>query len=143
MAWYWGTGTICTFIHDNICKIYMIICDTLKDSSKFSPPQMSNPLSYVPSFSKNDLSILNNPPAIVGLHTGSAEFLCFLRSRSGTACQLNCITWYRKNYCTININHLNTAWKNKVIQVIFIKLRKPGATSKQKVKNIHMKATLP
>lgn len=45
----------------------------LNESSKFSPPHMSKPESYVPSRSKNFRSIENRPPAIVGLYTGSAE----------------------------------------------------------------------
>lgn len=64
--------------------------NTLNDSSRFSPPQISKPLSYVPNFSKKALSMLNNPPAIVGLYTGSAEFLCLCFSLSGIACQVNC-----------------------------------------------------
>lgn len=38
----------------------------LKDNSKFSPPQISKPESYVPRRSKNLRSIENRPPAIVG-----------------------------------------------------------------------------
>lgn len=48
---------------------------TLNDNSRFSPPHMSKPLSYVPRRSKNFLSMANSPPAIVGDHTGSAELL--------------------------------------------------------------------
>lgn len=39
---------------------------TLKDNSRFSPPQILYPGSYRPSSSKYSLSIANNPPAIVG-----------------------------------------------------------------------------
>lgn len=61
----------------------------LKESSRFSPPQISNPLSYVPRRSKKARSIEKRPPAMVGDHTGSAGFLCLFFSLSGTACQLN------------------------------------------------------
>uniref|UniRef100_A0A182QIN5 Uncharacterized protein n=1 Tax=Anopheles farauti TaxID=69004 RepID=A0A182QIN5_9DIPT len=44
----------------------------LNESSRFSPPQMSKPESYVPSRSKKARSIANRPPAIVGDQTGSA-----------------------------------------------------------------------
>lgn len=98
----WEQGTISSVpphIHD------------LKDSSKFSPPQISKPESYKPSFSKNALSIANRPPAIVGECNASAGswndqnvgwclysyWKCISKptlwrffSRSGTACQLNC-----------------------------------------------------
>lgn len=63
---------------------------TLNDNSRFSPPHMSKPLSYVPRRSKNFLSMANSPPAMVGDHTGSAELLWRFFSRSGTTCQLNC-----------------------------------------------------
>lgn len=36
------------------------------------------------------LFMLKSPPAIVGLHTGSAVFECRFFSCCGTACQLNC-----------------------------------------------------
>lgn len=39
---------------------------TRNDISRFSPPQMSMPLSYCPSSLKYSLSIANKPPAIVG-----------------------------------------------------------------------------
>lgn len=39
---------------------------TLKDSSKFSPPQISKPGSYKPNLTKNSLLIENSPPAMVG-----------------------------------------------------------------------------
>lgn len=61
----------------------------LNESSRFSPPQMSKPLSYVPRRSKKARSIEKRPPAMVGDQTGSAGFLCLFFSRSGTACQLN------------------------------------------------------
>ena len=40
---------------------------TRNESSRFSPPQMSMPGSYVPKYSKYSRLIANNPPAIVGL----------------------------------------------------------------------------
>ena len=39
---------------------------TLKDNSKFSPPQMSMPGSYVPRCSKYSRLMANSPPAMVG-----------------------------------------------------------------------------
>lgn len=42
-------------------------CNTLNDSSKFSPPQTSIFSSYPPNSKKYDLSIANNPPAIAGV----------------------------------------------------------------------------
>lgn len=39
---------------------------TLKEISRFSPPQMSMPASYWPISLKYFLLIANNPPAIVG-----------------------------------------------------------------------------
>lgn len=59
--------------HGTISKVPPHI-HVLNDSSKFSPPQMSKPESYVPRRSKNSRSIENRPPAIVGDQTGSAEF---------------------------------------------------------------------
>lgn len=40
---------------------------TRKDNSRFSPPQISIPGSYVPRYSKYVLSMENRPPAIVGV----------------------------------------------------------------------------
>ena len=40
---------------------------TLKESSRFSPPQISKPGSYVPMLLKYSLSMENNPPAMVGV----------------------------------------------------------------------------
>ena len=39
---------------------------TLNDNSRFSPPHMSIPASYVPSWVKYSRLMENNPPAIVG-----------------------------------------------------------------------------
>ena len=39
---------------------------TLKDNSKFSPPQICIPSSYAPISKKYFLSIANKPPACVG-----------------------------------------------------------------------------
>lgn len=39
---------------------------TRKDISRFSPPQMSMPLSYCPSSLKYSRSMANSPPAMVG-----------------------------------------------------------------------------
>lgn len=39
---------------------------TLKDISRFSPPQTFIPASYSPMSKKYSLSIANNPPAMVG-----------------------------------------------------------------------------
>lgn len=89
--------------------------NTLNDSSKFSPPQMSKPLSYVPSCSKKLLSILNNPPAMVGLQTGSAEFWCRLRSRSGTACQLN---WRFQSKPPTDTPSESLQWNSSVVSSI-------------------------
>lgn len=58
--------------HGTISSVPPHIHD-LNDNSKFSPPQISKPESYVPRRSKNFRSIENKPPAIVGDHTGSAE----------------------------------------------------------------------
>lgn len=77
-----------TWEHGTISRVPPHI-HVLNESSKFSPPQMSKPLSYVPSLSKNSLSIANNPPAMVGDHTGSAVCLCLALSFAGTGCQLN------------------------------------------------------
>ena len=40
---------------------------TLNDSSRFSPPQISIPGSYMPSCSNQSRSMANRPPAMVGL----------------------------------------------------------------------------
>lgn len=42
-----------------------------KDISKFSPPQISIPASYVPRYSKYFVLIENRPPAIVGEWIGA------------------------------------------------------------------------
>lgn len=39
---------------------------TLKENSRFSPPQTSIPVSYDPRYSKYFLLTANSPPAIVG-----------------------------------------------------------------------------
>lgn len=61
------------------------------------------------------LSILNNPPAMVGLQTGSALFLCFFFSRSGTACQLNCK--FQSNPPTLT-PPLSLKWYSSVVSSI-------------------------
>lgn len=91
-------------------KLHFLCWRTLNDSSKFSPPQMSKPLSYVPSRSKNFLSMAKRPPAMVGDHTGSAELLWRFFSRSGTTCQLN---WWHKNK-TILYFRLNGEFKREI-----------------------------
>lgn len=44
----------------------MLLELTLKESSRFSPPHTSMPVSYVPRYSKYFLFTANNPPAMVG-----------------------------------------------------------------------------
>ena len=50
----------------DICMQLFHIILTLKDSSRFSPPQISMPASYVPMCSKYFLLMANRPPAMVG-----------------------------------------------------------------------------
>lgn len=49
---------------------------TLKEISRFSPPQMSMPASYWPISLKYFLLIANNPPAIVGDLGGGGQACC-------------------------------------------------------------------
>lgn len=89
----------------------------LNDNSRFSPPQMSKPLSYVPIRSKKARSIEKRPPAIVGDQTGSAGFLCLFFSLSGTACQLNLLTNINIHQEFVYADGLMKLWQFKKIAI--------------------------
>ena len=61
---------------------------TLKESSKFSPPQMFIPGSYSPKWWKYSLSMANSPPAIVGDLKGLAKSSSFCNSDLGMGSHL-------------------------------------------------------
>lgn len=49
----------------------------IRDEIGLPAPHISKPGSYVPSLSKNSLSIENKPPAMLGEYTGSDG--CYLK----------------------------------------------------------------
>ena len=61
---------------------------TLKESSKFSPPQTFIPGSYSPKWWKYSLSMANSPPAIVGDLKGLAKSSSFCNSDLGMGSHL-------------------------------------------------------